>query len=97
MKKLITIGERIFEVKKVNHPIPTHTVNRCTLLDCYSKPSQAKIEIYCDWAKWALRNSVSNFGIDTFNTQVFTLGGEVKIDGVLYTFHITPSHNVVFM
>ena len=74
MKKFIECNDLYFEVKK---PIekPT-TTTRKTLYECYKKPSAAKESIYRYWHDYVFNtfSYVQNFGIESYNIHMFTLG-----------------------
>lgn len=74
MKKYIEVNDIIFEVMK---PIEKPTFRlRKNLLVCYKKPSFAKKCIYREWERFCFKyfDDVSNFGIESYNGFMFTLG-----------------------
>lgn len=74
MKKFMEVNGRIFEVKK---PIekPSFRIRR-DLHDCYKTPSDIKDRIFWEWKHYVLASfeNVSNFGIESYNCMMFTLG-----------------------
>ena len=74
MKKYIECNEMYFEVKK---PIEKPTsVARKHLYECYKNPSVAKESIYRYWRDYVFNtfSYVENFGIESYNIHMFTLG-----------------------
>lgn len=81
MKRYVELNNEVFEVKKAKgelHPI----MGVRTLTDCYSRPSEAKKNIYNYWLNWYL--SVENtdyriisMTIKAYNAQMFTLTMDV--------------------
>lgn len=74
MKKFMEVNGIIFEVKK---PITRKTdCDRKLLGECYKHPSRAKQAIYYYWVQWVLDSfsEFCNFGIESYNIHMFTLG-----------------------
>ena len=74
MKKFIECNDMYFEVKKtIEKP---KSVTRKVLYEWYKKPSTAKESIYRYWRDYVFNtfSYVENFGIETYNCQMFTLG-----------------------
>ena len=74
MKKYTEVNGMIFEVKK---PIEKPTFRlRKDLHECYDKPSYIKDIIFGEWKHYVYTsfNDFSNFGIESYNLFVFTLG-----------------------
>ena len=74
MKKFIECNGLYFEVKKPIEKITS--VSRKSLYECYKKPSTAKESIYRYWRDYVFNtfSYVENFGIESYNDQMFTLG-----------------------
>lgn len=88
--KNINIGGTSFElVKHINTPRELKD-----LCECYTKASTTKHLIYNEWLRLAYNNlNATNFGVASFNTNIFTLYFEFKKDGKNYKAYITPCHN----
>lgn len=77
------------------------TMSGCrTLLDCYAKPSQSKLNIWTWWRSWFANvlgfNGVSfkQFcGVSSYNRHFFTLYGLLTYNGEDYIVYITPAHS----
>lgn len=68
------INDQFFKIMKpIEKPI---NVYRKGLLDCYKKPSFAKKCIYRAWERFCFKyfDDVKNFGIESYNGFMFTLG-----------------------
>lgn len=90
MSRTIVINNRTFTINK--KALDTR-VQYGTIEQAYGRPSQNKVRIYESWLRWASDASVYGFGIVSKNTNVFTLGGSVHVDGKTYRIYITPSSN----
>ena len=80
-KQTVKIGDEFFTIER--------PIERVDCLDygydlyqCYDRPSERKKGIFEDWKKWAYENGVKGFGIATYNDHMFTLRGNITIDGV---------------
>ena len=74
MKKFIECNDVCFEVK---NPIEKPTsITRKALYECYKKPSTAKESIYRYWRDYVFNtfDYVENFGVESYNVHMFTLG-----------------------
>lgn len=83
MKKFIECNGLYFEVKK---PIEKPTsITRKFLYECYKKPSKAKESIYRYWSDYVFNtfNHIENFGVESYNCHMFTLGWATP-DGEFY-------------
>lgn len=72
-----------------------------SLADCYDRPSDAKRAIYDEWMQWSydMFPDVSQFGITSYNTFDFTLGGLLfdSDDNLLGYIRITKAHNYLYL
>ena len=93
MKNIITIGNEEFEVKKAIDFMPVY--KRLGIFSAYTRPSQIKIGIYRYWENWANENNITLFGIQSYNTNMFTLSGITYIDGTFYDIYITKTRQEV--
>lgn len=93
MKNIITIGNEEFEVKKAINFMPNY--KRTAIFSAYNSPSQIKIDIYRYWENWASENNIESFGIQSYNTNMFTLSGITYIDGTFYDIYITKTRQEV--
>lgn len=75
MKKYTEVNGRIFEVKKSIEKTD-RTRERKDLHECYKRPSDIKDRIFWEWKHYVLASfeNVSNFGIESYNGFMFTLG-----------------------
>ena len=74
MKEFKTVNGVRFEIKK---PIENPRMSIRKRLDtCYQKPSEVKQEIYDLWLRFVISSfdDVDNFGIESYNCMMFTLG-----------------------
>lgn len=74
MKEFKVVNGKKFEIMK---PIEKPTLkDRRDLHDCYEKPSTAKERIFWEWRHYvsASFKVFSNFGIESYNGFMFTLG-----------------------
>lgn len=82
-KEFKKVNDVTFEIMK---PIETiRRSSRHTLTYCYDHPSEIKREIFEDWERF-VRNNFEvfwNFGIETYNVFMFTLGWTTP-DGEYY-------------
>lgn len=99
MSNTIKIGKHIFTVQRSKYASVNNLTRYAgrTLTDCYTKPSPTKASIYIDWLKWASDNGVDYFGVNSYNTSIFTLQGLIEIDSTIYLLHITPSSNKAYI
>ena len=93
MKNIITIGNEEFEIKKAIDFMPNY--KRTGIFSAYARPSQIKIGIYRYWENWASENNIELFGIQSYNTNMFTLSGITYIDGTFYDIYITKTRQEV--
>ena len=103
MKRKIIIGEKCFtdtgkiiELKPIN-AYRFRKLSGRTLKECYTKPSATKQEIFNEWLKWSEENNVQCFGVCSYNTNIFTLDGLIKINDTLYYLYITPSRKELYI
>ena len=97
MKQYITINYERFELKKATvkgRPI-YHALD---IFDAYERPSYRKQCIFREWKKWAYDSEVYNFGINSYNTNIFTLTGQWDSDdGTEYYLYITPTKQEAYI
>ena len=106
MKK-IELNGRIFEAREKYRDFKGETVEQYfnprytynDIFDAYDRPSQAKIEIWNDWERWAREQGFSVW-IESRNCFMFTIGfvGYIhETDETITEYRgiITPSHNKV--
>lgn len=83
MKEIRIVNNVKFEIMK---PISTGRRSpRYTLKECYARPSEIKLEIFEDWKRYVYNSfeHVWNFGIESYNGFMFTLGWNTP-DGQYY-------------
>lgn len=94
MRKFIDIAGERFDIRVKTVPdLPNRQLD---LYDCYKRPSEAKREIYEYWLLWACRSGVKNFGIESYNSMMFTLSGKIEIKGKKYWLYITKTRQELF-
>lgn len=73
---------------------------------CYDKPSQIKRDIWNEWNKffYELTNPSHEISlhvacpfVNSYNTNVFTIGCVFELNGVSYSVKITPNHNYIWV
>lgn len=67
------------------------------LYNCYTRPSQSKINIYNKYFNLLKDNcdDIIRYGVRSFNTFMITLHAEIKKDNKIYYVFITPSYNYI--
>ena len=63
------------------------------LYDCYSRPSDTKIEIWEQWKRWFFDMDSYDVWVESYNTNFFTIAGTIEWKGGKYFIYITPAHN----
>lgn len=84
------------EFKKVKGGVNNINTNLKDLYQCYDRPSTSKILIYNEWCDFAKKVDASNFGIASYNANIFTFDFMFSFNDVIYYAHITPSHNYIY-
>ena len=92
-KKEFRIGNEVFTFK---HNGTFYANCGRAIFACYERPSKIKVGIYEYWADWANENNVFDFGISSYNTNMFTLSGKIIIDGGLYALYITKTRQEIY-
>lgn len=90
------IGNELFDLKTGKYDFYRRSNS---LLDCYTKPSKIKVEIFNYWIKWFCENFGSDddfICIRSFNVRMFTLNGFITINNIEYYFLITPTRREIF-
>ena len=96
-RKNITIGNKDFTItNKTTTAVPFimyrfGKLTERTLNECYTRPSKTKQAIYKEWVQWANENNAKRFGVCSYNTNIFTLDGLIKIGTDMYYIYITPT------
>lgn len=97
MKKnqIMKLGEEEFKFKGVISEEDLKNKTFKGIYQCYTKPSKIKINIFLEWVSkiYDIDNNFLKFGIDSYNTNIFTLHSILKIDNKKYYLHITPTKN----
>lgn len=90
----IMINKKEFNVKGIVDNKFINSLKFDRLENCYNKPSDTKISIYYSWYYTYLDNIyILEFGVGSYNTNIFTINSIVEIDNKQYYLHITPSKN----
>lgn len=92
--KYIIINDNKFNFKGIvdNEFIKSLKFNK--LEYCYARPSNIKTSIYYNWYYTYLNNiNILNFGVGSYNCNIFTINSIVNIDNKQYYLHITPTKN----
>lgn len=94
----IKLNGRVFKVCKSISPsdVDSRYFGR-TLDECYAKPSHMKELIYHEWANWFKTFRDCNFGVRSYNSNIFTLTGIILTDDFTpYLVTIYPTHQEVY-
>lgn len=92
-KEKITINGVNFE--KVKGGVNNINTNLKDIYQCYDRPSQAKVNIFKEWCDFAKKVDASNYGIASYNANIFTFDFMFSYENAIYYAHITPSHNYI--
>ena len=95
MKKEKTITINGVKFEKVKGGVNNINTNLKDIYQCYDRPSQAKISIFKEWVEYAREVGASNWGIASYNANIFTFDFMFSYNDVVYYAHITPSHNYI--
>lgn len=92
--KRMTINNVDFEVKKKGS---ITLYNKGELTDCYNRPSDRKKAIWNEWKKFfsELESFSNGCFVNSYNSNVFTIGNVVSIKGIKCNILITLSHNYI--
>ena len=96
MKKnqIIKLGEEEFKLKGIIGIQDLKGLRFDKLESCYNRPSQAKISIYNSWYNTIANNSdILDFGVSSYNCNIFTINSIIKLQNKKYYLHITPVKN----
>ena len=96
MKKnqIIKLGEEEFKFKGVIDMQNLKGLKFYRLEGCYNRPSKAKISIYNRWYNIIANDSnILNFGVGSYNYNIFTINSITKLNNKKYYLHITPTKN----
>ena len=92
--KMMKLGEEEFKFKGVINMQDLKGLKFDRLESCYNRPSQAKISIYYNWFNTISNNSdILDFGVGSYNCNIFTINSIVNINNKRYYLHITPTKN----
>lgn len=94
MKKYLEINGHGFEVKKPINAIPV--ISRRDLSDCYARPSVVKQAIYDNWSRWFVYCNSTQFGVRSYNTNMFTIEGIVEHEGTTYYVYISKTREEIY-
>ena len=84
------------EFKKVKGGVNNINTNLKDLYQCYDRPSTSKILIYNEWCDFAKKVDATEYGIASYNANIFTFDFMFSFNDVIYYAHITPSHNYIY-
>ncbi len=92
--KNIMINNETFNIKGIIRAQDLKGLKFDKLESCYNRPSQAKISIYNIWYNTISNNSnILDFGVGSYNCNVFTINSIIKLQNKKYYLHITPTKN----
>jgi hypothetical protein len=99
-KKQIKMFGKTFEVKRVKG-IYGNYCKLQRLEDCYNRPSVTKMSIFDYWRDFFLANfPIKNYygysldyGVQSYNTSMFTFDAVYRTPTATLHFHITPTHH----
>lgn len=102
MTKFTTINGVDFETHKSKYARTNRIMhNPKRLEDCYDKPSKYKEGIYYEWMEWFDQTeNVYSFGITSYNTFSFSLGGvlfDLETGEDIGYIRITKDHNKLYL
>lgn len=90
--KNIMIGDRTFNIKGIIDMKDLKGLKFDRLESCYARPSQAKVSVYNIWYNTIANDSdILDFGVGSYNCNIFTINAIVNIDNKKYYLHITPT------
>ena len=102
--KVISLNGVDFEVSRKALDIdPIRYMGR-NLDECYEHPSDRKRRIWNEWVNYfhELTNPLGRISltmahpfVNSYNTNVFTIGCNFNLNGVNYSAKITPTHNYI--
>lgn len=92
-KEKVVINGVNFE--KVRGGVNNINTNLKTLYECYERPSTSKLLIYNEWCDFAKKVDATEYGIASYNANIFTFDFCFKYEDKKYYAHITPSHNYI--
>lgn len=100
MFKWVKMYGRTFAMEKVKGIYGDYCKLQC-LEDCYKKPSVTKMSIFSYWAEFFLANfPIKNhygysleYGVNSYNSQIFTFDAVYRTPTATLHFHITPTHH----
>ena len=102
--KTMELNGQIFNVKKVAKEDLVAMAQRVALYNerdldfCYGRYSIYKANIFDFWKKWknGVRGLIS-FGITSYNTNMFVLGGVIQLGDNIRVYRITKAHNIIYI
>ena len=90
----IMIGDSTFKIKGIIDMQDLKGLRFDKLDSCYARPSQAKISIYNTWYNTIANDSnILDFGVGSYNCNIFTINAIIKLHNKKYYLHITPTRN----
>ena len=92
--QIIKLGEEEFKIKGVINMQDLKGLKFDNLKSCYNRPSQAKMSIYYNWHNTISNNSdILDFGVGSYNCNIFTINAIIELQNNKYYLHITPTRN----
>ena len=90
--KYIIIDNVEFNVKGIVDNEFIKTLKFDNLESCYTRPSDTKTSIYYNWYNIISNDSdILEFGVGSYNCNIFTINSIVDMNDKKYYLHITPS------
>ena len=68
----------------------------CDIWDAYSRPSRIKEEIWINWRNWFNILGNSDCWVKSRNSNQFTIGGYVTINGKVYNVYISKCRQELY-
>ena len=95
---IMKLGEEEFKFKGVSNKENLKSKTFKSIYQCYAKPSKIKINIFLEWVSkiYDIDNNFLIFGIDSYNTNMFTLHSILKIDNKNYYIYITKTRQEIY-
>lgn len=92
--QIMKLGREEFNIKGVINMQDLKGLKFDRLESCYNRPSQAKISIYNIWYNTISNDSdILDFGVGSYNCNIFTINSIIKLHNKKYYLHITPTKN----
>ena len=90
----IIIGDSNFNIKGIIDMQDLKDLRFDRLESCYNRPSQTKTNIYYNWYNTIANDSnILDFGVGSYNCNIFTINAIIELQNKKYYLYITPTRN----